>query len=88
MKLPVSFEQFSKNPVTAIAFIAVGVIGYLYVDVVNIHEAQLQNMEQSCIKINQIQEEQIQSLTEANLRYEEKLEDLHKKLLECIATRN
>lgn len=87
MRLPVSFEQFSKNPVTAIAFIAVGVIGYLYMDMISIHEAQLKNMEESCIKINKIQEEQIEELKEANLRYEGKLEQLNQKLLECISTR-
>jgi archaellum component FlaF (FlaF/FlaG flagellin family) len=32
MKLPVSFEQFQKNPVAAIAFVALVAIGYLYVD--------------------------------------------------------
>lgn len=32
MKLPVSFDQFQKNPVAAIAFIALVAIGYLYVD--------------------------------------------------------
>ena len=88
MKLPVSFEQFLKNPIAAIAFIAVGVIGYLYVDMINIHEAQLKNMENSCIKINKIQEGQIEELREANLRYEGKLEQLNQKLLECISTRN
>jgi hypothetical protein len=88
MKLPVSFEQFSKNPVTAIAFIAVGVIGYLYMDMINIHEAQLQNMEETCVKINTIQESQIQELKEANLRYEDKLEQMNQKLLECLSTRN
>ena len=32
MKLPVSFDQFQKNPVAAIAFSALVAIGYLYVD--------------------------------------------------------
>jgi archaellum component FlaF (FlaF/FlaG flagellin family) len=32
MKMPVSFDQFQKNPVAAIAFIAIVAIGYLYVD--------------------------------------------------------
>lgn len=32
MKMPVSFDQFQKNPVAAIAFIALVAIGYLYVD--------------------------------------------------------
>lgn len=32
MKLPVSFDQFQKNPIAAIAFIGLVAIGYLYVD--------------------------------------------------------
>jgi archaellum component FlaF (FlaF/FlaG flagellin family) len=32
VKMPVSFDQFQKNPVAAIAFIALVAIGYLYVD--------------------------------------------------------
>jgi uncharacterized membrane-anchored protein YhcB (DUF1043 family) len=32
MKMPVSFDQFQKNPVAAIAFVAIVAIGYLYVD--------------------------------------------------------
>ncbi len=30
--MPVSFDQFQKNPVAGIAFIALVAIGYLYVD--------------------------------------------------------
>lgn len=32
MKLPVSFDQFQKNPVAALAFVMMVAIGYLYVD--------------------------------------------------------
>ena len=32
MKLPVSFDQFKKNPVAAIAFLCIIGMGYLYVD--------------------------------------------------------
>lgn len=32
MKMPVSFDQFQKNPVAGIAFIALVAIGYLYID--------------------------------------------------------
>ena len=32
MTMPVSFDQFQKNPVAAIAFVAIVAIGYLYVD--------------------------------------------------------
>jgi hypothetical protein len=33
MKLPVSFEQFSKDPVKALLFILISVVGYLYWDI-------------------------------------------------------
>lgn len=32
MKLPVSFDQFQKNPIAALAFVMMVVIGYLYID--------------------------------------------------------
>jgi archaellum component FlaF (FlaF/FlaG flagellin family) len=32
MKLPVSFAEFQKNPVAAVAFCMLLVVGYLYVD--------------------------------------------------------
>jgi len=88
MKAPISFEQFSKNPIAAIAFIALGVIGYLYVDMMKIHEAQLENLEQSCVQRIEDHKERIESLEETIIRYEEKLEQINQKLLECLDTRN
>ena len=32
MKLPVNFQEFQKNPVAAVAFCMLLVVGYLYVD--------------------------------------------------------
>lgn len=32
MKLPITFEQFKKNPITAVTFCMLVVVGYLYVD--------------------------------------------------------
>lgn len=32
MKLPVSFSEFQKNPVAAVAFCMLVVVGYLYID--------------------------------------------------------
>ncbi|MAH51495.1 hypothetical protein CMI37_37110 [Candidatus Pacearchaeota archaeon] len=32
MNLPVSFNQFKKNPIAAVAFLLVLVVGYLYMD--------------------------------------------------------
>ena len=86
MKAPISFEQFTKNPVAAIAFVALGVIGYLYVDMMNIHEAQLENLEESCVQRIDDHKERIESLETTLVRYEEKLELINEKLLECLGT--
>jgi len=88
MKAPISFEQFTKNPVSAIAFVALGVIGYLYVDMMNIHEAQLENLEQSCVQRIDDHKERIESLETTIIRYEEKLELINEKLLQCLGTRD
>jgi len=86
MKAPISFEQFTKNPVAAIAFAALIVIGYLYVDMMNIHEAQLENLESSCVQRIDDHKERIESLETTLIRYEEKLELINEKLLECLET--
>ena len=88
MKSPITFEQFTKNPVAAIAFAAIIVIGYLYVDMMKIHEAQLENLESSCVQRIEDHKERIESLEETIIRYEEKLEQINQKLLECLDTRN
>lgn len=88
MKAPISFEQFTKNPVAAIAFVALGVIGYLYVDMMGIHEAQLDNLEASCVQRIDDHKERIESLETTIIRYEEKLELINEKLLECLGTRD
>ena len=86
MKSPISFEQFTKNPIPAIAFAALGVIAYLYVDMMNIHEAQLDNLEESCVQRIEDHKERIESLETTLIRYEEKLELINEKLLECLGT--
>lgn len=86
MKAPISFEQFTKNPVAAIAFAALIVIGYLYVDMMSIHEAQLENLESSCVQRIDDHKERIESLETTLVRYEEKLELINEKLLECLGT--
>ena len=88
MKSPITFEQFTKNPVAAIAFAALAVIGYLYVDMMSIHEDQLDNLESSCVQRIEDHKERIESLEETILRYEEKLEAINEKLLECLDTRD
>lgn len=88
MKAPISFEQFTKNPVAAIAFVALGVIGYLYVDMMKIHEAQLENLEESCVQRIDDHKERIESLEGTIVRYEDKLEAINEKLLECLGTKD
>lgn len=85
MKLPVTLEQFIKNPIAAIAFIALAVIGYLYVDMVKIHEQQLVNFENTCMSRIDDHKDRIESLEELNIRYEEKLSIMNEKLMECLA---
>jgi archaellum component FlaF (FlaF/FlaG flagellin family) len=46
MKLPVTFEQFSKNPVAAVAFCMLLVVGYLYVDLRSGYTEQIEKANQ------------------------------------------
>lgn len=41
--LPVSFEQFRKNPVAAVAFCMLAAVGYLYYDLRNGYKDQIDN---------------------------------------------
>lgn len=73
MKLPVSFDQFRKNPITAISFVLIMVVGYLYVDNKMIHSQQLVE-----------HKERIEKLESDEFRLEEKLDKMNEKLLECL----
>lgn len=77
MASPISFEQFKSNPITAIAFVALLTIGYLFNEIRTSHDEQLNN-----------QNERIEQLEERVAEYQEKLEDVNKKLIECLAVRN
>lgn len=88
MKLPISFDQFTKNPVSAIAFVALGVIGYLYIDMIKVHEAQLTNLDRTCTQRINDHKERIESLEETVVRYEDKLEQINDKLLKCLGQDN
>ena len=74
MKLPVSFDQFKKNPITAISFILILVVGYLYVDNKMVYSQQLDEHKNS-----------IEKLESDELRLEEKLDKMNEKLLECLS---
>jgi len=73
MKLPVSFEQFKKSPIAAIAFLLVIVVGYLYLD------ADKKNQ-----KFFNQYEERIEKLEVEEKELEEKLDKMNEKLLECL----
>ena len=73
MILPVSFDQFRKNPITAISFVLIMVVGYLYVDNKMVHSQQLVE-----------HKERIEKLESDEFRLEEKLDKMNEKLLECL----
>ena len=75
MKLPISFQEFKSNPTAAIAFLAVLTVGYLFYELRNTYEEQ-----------QEAQNIRIEQLENKNERYEDKLEELNIKLIECLGT--
>lgn len=75
MKLPISFQEFKSNPTAAIAFLAVLTVGYLFYELRNTYEEQ-----------QEAQNIRIEQLEGKNERYEDKLEELNIKLIECLGT--
>ncbi len=73
MKLPVSFDQFKKSPIAAIAFLLVIVVGYLYLDNKAVHSEQLKEHK---VRIEKLESEEREM--------ENKLEEINEKLLECL----
>jgi uncharacterized membrane protein len=84
MKMPVTIEQFLKNPIGVIAFLALMVIAYLYVDLKNLNEKRLQEIESSCVQRIDDHKERIESLEGTVKVYEDRLTTLNEKLLECL----
>ena len=74
MKLPVSFDQFRRSPIAAIAFILVVVVGYLYVDNKMVYAQQLEEHKFRIEKLEQDEKD-----------LEGKLEKINEKLLECLS---
>jgi hypothetical protein len=74
MKLPISFEQFKKNPIAAIAFLLVIVVGYLYLDNKAVHSQQLEE-----------HKTRIERLEEEEKELEGKLDGINQKLIECLS---
>jgi len=74
MKLPISFDQFKKNPIAAIAFLLVIVVGYLYIDNKTVYAQQL---DEHKVRIEKLEKEE--------LMMEERLEEINQKLIECLS---
>jgi hypothetical protein len=55
---PVSFAEFSKNPISAVAFIMLGVVGFLYYDSENTKKELIA----SCKKDNEILAHKIEAM--------------------------
>jgi len=49
VKMPISFEQFSKDPIKALLFIMLLVIGYLYIDGKMNYEDQITKHEEKIV---------------------------------------
>jgi len=87
MKIP-TFEDFKSNPTSAIAFIALLAIGYLYIDQKELHAQQLAAEKESCARIEMQLQERVSSLEQTVVRYEAKLEEMNEKLLKCLEKSN
>lgn len=73
MKLPISFEQFKKSPVAAIAFLLVIVVGYLYLDADKKNEKFFNDYEKRIEKLEMEEKE-----------LEARLDKINNRLLECL----
>jgi len=60
MKLPINFEQFSKDPVKGLLFIVIIAIGYLYIDIKMNYSDQILKSDTQNIQLN----EKVEKLTE------------------------
>lgn len=52
MKSPISFEQFSKDPVKGLLFIVIIAIGYLYVDIKMNYTGQVGKCDDEVVILN------------------------------------
>lgn len=53
MKTPITFEQFSKDPVKGLLFIVIVAIGYLYVDIKMNYSGQVSKCDGEVVILNQ-----------------------------------
>ena len=82
MALPVSFEQFAKDPLKAIMFLVVCAVGYLYVDNKMNLNAQIEKCDKNVQELNvktDILEERLRKSDSTLARAGAKLEMLRRK---------
>lgn len=53
MKMPISYKEFAKNPLTGLLFISLFVIGYLYIDNKSTYELRTMDCEKRTIVLEQ-----------------------------------
>jgi len=73
MSLPIKFEQFLKHPIAAVAFCMLLAVGYLFYELRDSYNNQLKD-----------QNIRIEKLEKKIEEYEDKLEKMNQKFLECI----
>lgn len=52
MKTPISFEQFSKDPVKGLLFIVIVAIGYLYIDIKMNYSGQVDKCDEEVVELD------------------------------------
>ena len=80
MKLPINFEQFSKDPVKGLLFLVIAAVGYLYVDNKMNYQGQIENCGSEVQKLNtkiDLLEERLRKSDSTLARATAKLEILH-----------
>lgn len=73
MNLPISFKDFKENPVSAITFVLLIVVGFLYYENKTSQEQQILRFQ-----------DRIEKLEENEIILREKLEKVNQKLIECL----
>lgn len=81
MKLPISFEQFAKDPIKGLLFLVILAVGYLYVDNKMNYQGQIENCGKDVQKLStkiEMLEERLRKSDSTLARASVKLELLDK----------
>ena len=65
-KLPVSFEQFQKNPTAAIAFCMLLAVSYLYIDLRSSNQQQIEECKKEVAQLRAEQKQAYRALKTAD----------------------